>query len=328
MALPGIYNSILDAIGNTPLVRLNRIADPDGPQILIKIEFFNPGESMKDRIALSMIEDAERRGELKPGGTVVEASSGNTAAGIAIVAAAKGYKATLVVTDKQSKEKVDALKALGAEVIIAPSSAGPDSPENNINIAKKIAEEAEGAYFTDQNFNQKNPEAHYRTTGPEIYEQCKGKISAFVMGMGTCGTISGIGKYLKEKDPGIKVIGVDPVGSILKQYFETGEIGESRPYIMDGVGDDIVPGTLHKEYIDQIVSISDKEAFFTARRLAKMEGILCGGSTGANVAVALEHAKTLTKDDIIVTIAADSGLKYLSAVYSDDWMIEKGFPAQ
>ncbi len=325
MALPGICDSILDAIGKTPVVRLRKLADPEGPQILIKIEFFNPGESMKDRIALSMIEDAEKRGELKPGGTIVEASSGNTAAGLAMVAAAKGYKAILVVTDKQSQEKINALKAFGSEVIVAPSSAGPDSPENNINTAKRIARETGGAYFTNQNYNQKNPEAHYRTTGPELYEQLNGKISAFVMGMGTCGTISGIGRYLKEKDQGLKVVGVDPVGSILKNYFDTGEIGEFKPYLMDGVGDDVIPETFHKEYVDKIVSITDKEAFFTARKLAKIEGILCGGSTGANIAAALDLAKSMSKDDVIVTIAADSGLKYMSLFHSDDWMIKNGF---
>ncbi|MFC1565068.1 PLP-dependent cysteine synthase family protein [candidate division KSB1 bacterium] len=325
MSLPKIHKSILDAIGNTPLVRLNKMADPEGPQILMKIEFFNPGESMKDRIALSMIEDAENRGLLQPGGTVVEASSGNTAAGMAMVAAVKGYKAIMVVTDKQSEEKINALKAFGAEVIVAPSSAAPDSPDYNFNIAGRIAGEIKGAFFTGQLTNQKNPEAHYRTTGPEIWEQCEGKIDIFIMGMGTCGTISGTGRYLKEKNPDIRIVGIDPEGSILKHYFETGEIGEYKPYLVEGVGDDTVPETFHKEYIDEVISISDKEAFLTARKLARTEGILCGGSTGSNVAAALKYAENLSKDKVIVTVAADSGLKYLSALHSDEWMMEKGF---
>ena len=321
----GYYNNILETVGNTPLIRLNRVARGIKPLLLAKMEYFNPGGSVKDRIAISMIEEAEKDGRLKPGGTIVESTSGNTGAGLALVAALKGYKAIFTMPDKMSTEKVRNLRAFGAEVIITPTAVPPDSPESYYSVAKKIVEETPNAILANQYFNPVNPESHYKTTGPEIWEQTGGKIDYFVAGMGTGGTISGVGKYLKEKNPKVKIIGVDPVGSILKEYFHTKKMIEAKPYKVEGVGEDIIPGTTHFEFIDEVITVSDKESFNMARRLAREEGLFVGGSSGMAAFGALKAAKEIEKDKMMVVLLPDSGVKYLTTFYSDDWMRENRF---
>jgi cystathionine beta-synthase len=292
---------------------------------LAKVEFFNPGGSVKDRIALTIIEAAEKNGSLKPGGTIVESTSGNTGAGLALVAALKGYKAIFTMPDKMSSEKVRALKAYGADVIITPTAVPADSPESYYSVAKKIVEETPNAILANQYFNPLNPESHYKTTGPEIWEQTSGKVDFFVAGLGTGGTISGVGKYLKEQNPEVKVIGIDPIGSILKEYFHSKKMTEAKPYKVEGVGEDIIPGTTHFEYIDEIIKVSDKDSFNMARRLAREEALFCGGSCGMAVFGALKFAQSLPSDKLVVVILPDSGAKYLSTFYSDDWMRENRF---
>lgn len=314
------FNSILEAIGNTPLIKLNNIAKNLKPQIFAKLESRNPGGSVKDRIGFAMIEEAEKSGKLKPGGTVVEATSGNTGIGLALTAAVKGYKSIFVVTDKVSNEKINYLKALGSEVIVVSNSEPHYSPNFYVTVAKRIAEENENTLFMYQYSNPANPAMHYKTTGPEIWKQTEGKITHFVAGMGTGGTISGTGKYLKEKNPSIKIIGSDPLGSILKAYKETGKITEGVPYLVEGIGQDCIPENVHFKYIDKIIPVSDIDSFEYARQLTLQEGIFCGGSTGTNLYAALEIAKDLTEDDIIVFVVADTGERYLSKVYNDNWL--------
>jgi len=318
-------NNILETIGNTPLIRLNRVTRDIKAAVLAKVEYFNPGGSVKDRIALPMIEDAEKKGRLKPGGTIVEATSGNTGAGLALIAAIKGYKAIFTMPDKMSMEKVRHLKALGADVIVTPTSVPPESPESYYSVAQKLVDETPNSILANQYFNPLNPEAHYRTTGPELWRQTEGKIDYFVAGMGTGGTISGVGKYLKEKNPGIRIVGADPVGSILKDYFYTEKKIEARPYKVEGVGEDIVPGTLDFTYVDDVIPVTDKESFNAARRIAREEGIFVGGSCGMAAHAALETARNLPEDKMVVVLFPDSGYKYLSTFYSDDWMGENRF---
>jgi cystathionine beta-synthase len=318
----GVLNNILETVGDTPLIRLNRVTEGIDATVLAKVEFFNPGGSVKDRIAVEIVEAAEREGRLKPGGTIVEATSGNTGAGLALVAALKGYKAIFTMPDKISIEKVRNLKALGADVIVTPTAVPPDSPESYYSVARKIVAETPNSILADQYFNPLNPEAHYRSTGPEIWEQTGGRIDCFVAGLGTGGTISGVGKFLKEKNPEIRVIGADPVGSILKQYFYRKEMTEAKPYKVEGVGEDIIPGTLLLEYIDEIIEATDKESFNMARRIAREEGIFIGGSCGLAAHVALRVARELPADKVVVVLFPDSGGKYLSTFYSDDWMQE------
>ncbi|UCH64468.1 MAG: pyridoxal-phosphate dependent enzyme [Ignavibacterium sp.] len=313
-------NNIIDQIGNTPLIRLNRINKGLKPQIFAKLESSNPGGSVKDRIGNAMIEEAEKSGELKKGGTIIEATSGNTGIGLAIAAAVKGYKSVFVVTDKVSDEKINYLRAFGGEVIIVSNAVEPDSPEYYVNVAKRIHEETTNSFFPYQYSNPANPEIHYRTTGPEIWRQTDGKITHFVSSIGTGGTISGTGRYLKEKNPNIKVIGADPLGSIFKHYKETGEIIKGTPYLVEGIGQDCLPENVHFQYIDKIVNISDRESFAAARRLTKEEGIFCGGSTGTIVHVALEISKDLTKDDVVVFIVCDIGERYLSKAHNIEWL--------
>ena len=320
-----IMNSILDTLGNTPLVRLNQVTKDCTATVLAKVEYFNPGGSVKDRIAFAIVESAEREGQLKPGGTIVESTSGNTGAGLALVAALKGYKAIFTMPDKMSAEKVRLLKAYGADVIVTPTAVPPESPESYYEVAKKIVRETPNAILANQYFNPVNPEAHYRTTGPEIWDQTGGQVDYFVASVGTGGTISGTGKYLKEKNPEIKVIGADPVGSIIKEYFESQKIGVARPYKVEGIGEDIIPGTLHFEYIDEIYQITDKESFNTARRISREEGIFVGGSSGTAACAALKLARTLTEDKVIIVIFPDTGERYLSRFYSDEWMQENRF---
>lgn len=315
--------NILGLIGNTPLVKLNRLARNVKAQIYAKMENLNPGFSVKDRIGVAMIEAAERDGSLKPGGTVIEATSGNTGIGLAIAAAVKGYKCIFVMTDKASVEKSRYLKALGADVVITPVSAKPGTPDHYVSTAQRIASETPNSFYPDQYSNPANPEAHYRTTGPELWRQTEGKITHFVAGLGTGGTISGTGRYLKEKNPSIKIIGADPYGSIFKTYKETGKIVEATPYLVEGIGQEIVPPNVHIKYVDEVINVTDRESFDMSRMLGRMEGIFCGGSTGTNLAAALRVATNLDENAIVVFIVCDTGEHYLTKHHSDEWLKEK-----
>lgn len=313
-------NNILETIGNTPLIKLNRITKGLKPQIFAKLESSNPGGSVKDRIGLSMIEAAEKNGELKAGGIIIEATSGNTGIGLALTAAVKGYKTIFVVTDKVSSEKINYLKAFGGEVIVVSNAVEPDSPEYYVNVAKRIHKETPNSIFAYQYSNPENPEIHYRTTGPEIWKQTDGKITYLISSIGTGGTISGTGRFLKEKNPDIKIIGADPLGSIFRMYKETGEIIKGTPYLVEGIGQDCLPENVHFQYIDKIINISDKDSFAAARRLTKEEGIFCGGSTGTILHVTLEIAKDLSEDDVVVFFVCDTGERYLSKVHNVEWL--------
>jgi cystathionine beta-synthase len=318
-------NNILEAIGRTPLVRLNRIAQGLRPQIYGKADYINPGGSVKDRIGVTMIDDAEKRGLLKPGGTIIEGTSGNTGMGLALVAAVRGYKMVFTITDKQSKEKVDLLKALGAEVIVCPTAVEPDDPRSYYSVAKKLAREIPNSFYPNQYDNPMNPEAHYKTTGPEIWEDSEGKITHFVCGMGTGGTISGVGKYLKEKNPAIKIIGVDPEGSLYYDFHKTGQVSRARTYVVEGIGEDFFPTTMDLKILDDVLQVNDEECFVVARRLVKQEGLFTGGSGGGCISAALKVAKSLTEKDFVVAFLPDTGMRYLSKVYNDEWMRERGY---
>jgi cystathionine beta-synthase len=319
------YNNILGLIGNTPLVKLNKITEGIKATVLAKIEYSNPGGSVKDRVGLAMIEDAEKKGILKPGSTIVEATSGNTGIGLALAGRVKGYNVILVMTDKIGSEKRNYLKALGAEVVIVPKEALPDSPDYYRNKAKHLAETIPNAVNLNQYANNSNPDAHYRTTGPEIWNDTEGKITHFVCGVGTAGTITGVSKYLKEKKPCIKVIGVDPAGSNFKRYKDTGTIGETTMHQIEGLGTDIIPPITDFSYVDEIVSVSDKDSIDMCRRLAKEEGIFCGSSSGTACYAAVELAKSLGENDIVVFIVCDTGERYLSKYHNDEWLKEHNF---
>jgi cystathionine beta-synthase len=318
-------NSILETIGRTPLVKLNRLTKGLEATVLVKLEFMNPGGSSKDRIALSMVAKAEASGDLKEGSSLVESTSGNTGFGLAMVAAVKGYHTIFAIPDKMSPEKIDALRAFGAEVIVTPTKVEPDDPRSYYSVAKRVAKEREGAIYLDQLNNPANPEAHYRTTGPEIWEQTEGRVTHVVAGAGTGGTISGIGRYLKEVKPGVKIVAADPFGSVYHDYFKYGKMSEAHGYLVEGIGEDIVCDNVQFQYIDDIIQFDDRQAFATARRLAREEGIFAGGSSGAAVHVALEVAKDAGPEDVIVAILPDSGSKYLSKLYNDKWMKDQGF---
>jgi len=313
-------NNIIDLIGNTPLIKLNKINKGLKPQIFAKLESHNPGGSVKDRIGIAMLEAAEKAGKISPGGTVVEATSGNTGIGLALACAVKGYKSIFVVTDKVSSEKINYLKALGGEVIVVSNAVEPDNPEYYVNVAKRISQETSNSFFPYQYSNPANPEIHYQTTGLEIWRDTEGKITHFVSSIGTGGTISGAGRYLKEKNPNIQIIGADPLGSIFKTYKETGKIIKGTPYLVEGIGQDCLPENVHFQYIDKIYNISDRESFAAARRLTKEEGIFCGGSTGTIVHVALEISKELSEKDIVVFIVCDTGERYLSKAHNIEWL--------
>src|SRR5436853_3315379 len=317
------YDNVLGLIGHTPLVKLNRLNKGLKPLVLAKMENLNPGFSVKDRIGISMIEAAEREGKIKPGGTIVEAPSGNTGIGLALAASVKGYKCSFVMTDKASVGKSRSLKALGADVVSTPGPAKPGTPDHYVSTARRIAAETSNSFYPDQYSHPANPEAHYRTTGPELWEQTEGKITHFVSGIGTGGTISGTGRFLKEKNPNIKVIGADPFGSIYKTYKETGKIPETTPYLVEGIGQEVLPVNAHMQYVDEVMNISDRESFDTARQLGRTEGIFCGGSTGTNCAAALRVARDLNEDSVVVFIVCDTGEHYLSKFHSDEWMKEK-----
>ncbi|HSL69966.1 MAG TPA: cystathionine beta-synthase [Longimicrobiales bacterium] len=317
------YESVLDTIGWTPMIRLGRVLDGARTPVYAKVEFFNPGGSVKDRIGLAMIEDAERSGRLKRGGTIVEGTSGNTGVGLAIAAAIKGYRCIFTMPDKMSQEKVRLLKAFGAEVVVTPTAVPPDHPDNYVQTAKRIVEETPGAILADQFFNPVNPDVHYRTTGPEIWEQTDGRVTHLVAAAGTGGTISGAGKFLKEKNPALRVIAGDPVGSIFAHYHRTGVKGESAPYKVEGIGNDKLPSTLWFDVIDEMHPVSDREAFHMARRLTRQEGLFVGGSSGLIVSVAARLAHELDDENaLIVCVLPDTGERYLSKVYNDEWLRE------
>lgn len=324
---PNVFPNILGTIGQTPLIELTRVAKGIRAKVFAKAELFNPGGSVKDRIGVAMIEDAERRGLLKPGGTIVEATSGNTGVGLAIAAAVKGYKIVFTIPDKMSQEKIDLMKAFGARVIVCPTAVPPNHPESYYSVAKRLAQENPNTFLADQYNNPQNPEVHYCTTGPEIWDQTNGEVDYFVAGMGTGGTISGVGRFLKERKPGVKIIGVDPIGSILKEYFDTGVYmpEKAHTYKVEGIGEDIIPKALHWQFIDEIIKVGDKDAFLMARQLAREEGILCGGSAGAALYAALKVAKELDDSKLVVVLLPDTGERYLSKLYSDEWMRENQF---
>ncbi|MHB1005988.1 MAG: cystathionine beta-synthase [Chloroflexota bacterium] len=314
-------SSVLETIGRTPLVRLARVVDDVKPLVLAKVEFFNPGGSVKDRVGLVMVEAAEREGLLHPGSTIVEATAGNTGVGLALAAAVKGYRCIFVMPDKMSDDKVNLLRAYGAEVVITPTNVPPDSPESYNGVADRLAREIPNAFRPNQFANQNNPRAHYETTGPEIWEDTEGKVDVLVAGMGTGGTISGTGRYLKERKPGVVVVGADPEGSILS--------GDSpRSYKVEGIGEDFIPATFDRQVVDDFVRVSDAESFLTARRLAREEGLLVGGSAGTAVAAALKYAQRLDASKVVVVILPDTGRNYLSKLYSDRWMEANGYPLE
>jgi len=313
-------DSILDLVGHTPMVRLQKVARGVKPVILAKLEQLNPGGSVKDRIALTMIEDAERSGLLRPGGTIIEPTSGNTGHGLAMVAAIKGYNMVFVMPDKMSAEKISLLRAYGADVVVCPTNVERESPQSYYSVAERLSHEIPGAFQPNQYFNQRNPEAHYRTTGPEVWEQTQGRVDVFVSGMGTGGTISGVARYLKEKKPSVQIVGADPEGSIYS--------GSVRPYKVEGVGEDFMPGTMDIKLVDQVVQVTDKQSFVAARRLAREEGILVGGSSGMALHAALVVARDRGPDDVIVVLFPDTGRNYLSKFFNDEWMRQNGFLAR
>ncbi len=323
-----VFNNILETIGNTPLVRINKIGkDKIKATLLAKIEYFNPGNSIKDRIGYQMVIDAEAQGLLKPGGTIIECTSGNTGMGLALAACVKGYKAIFTTTDKQSKEKIDVLRAMGAEVIVCPTNVSHDDPRSYHSVAHKLSEEVPNSYWVNQYENLSNRKAHYLTTGPEIFEQTDGKITHFISTIGTGGTMTGTSMYLKEKNPAIQTLAVDALGSILKKYKETGEkdMKEAYPYLIEGIGQDLIPGNFDFSVIDYVDQVSDKDAANMCRRLAEEEGIFTGYSGGAVMQGVLQMADRFQEGDVVVIIFHDHGSRYVGKVYNDDWMRERGF---
>ena len=322
------YNSIIETIGNTPLVKLNRVCKGIKGTILAKVEYFNPGNSVKDRIALKMIEDAEKAGTLKPGGTIIEGTSGNTGMGLALAAIAKGYKCIFTMADKQSKEKMDILRAVGAEVLVCPTNVSPEDPRSYYSVAKRLNKEIANSIYPNQYDNLSNRQAHYESTGPEIWEQTAGKITHYVATVGTGGTMCGTAKYLKEQNADIKTVGIDTYGSVFKKYKETGVFDENEiyPYLTEGFGEDILPENVDFDLIDLFIKVTDKDAAIMARRLAREEGLFVGWSCGSAVYGALEYARQhLKEDDVMVVILPDHGTRYLGKIYNDAWMKDRGF---
>lgn len=321
------YNNIVETIGNTPLVKLNKLTKDIPGLFLAKVEYFNPGNSVKDRIGIKMIEDAEKDGRLKPGGTIIECTSGNTGMGLALASVVRGYKCIFTTTDKQSKQKLDILRALGAEVIVCPTNVEPDDPRSYYSVAKRLAKEIPNSIHMNQYDNLSNRAAHYETTGPEIWEQTEGKITHYVTTIGTGGTVMGVAMYLKEKNPGIKVYGIDVYGSLLKKFHDTGELDEKEvyPYVTEGIGEDFVPANYDMRYIDHIEQVTDKDGALMARRLAREEGIFCGYSAGTVMQGLLQLKDKFDKDSVVVVILHDHGSRYVAKIYNDEWMRERGF---
>src|SRR5690606_4157687 len=319
--------NILETIGNTPLVQINHITKELPCQVLAKVEYFNPGHSCKDRMALKMVEDAEKDGRLQPGGTIIEGTSGNTGMGLALAAVVKGYKLVCVITDKQSKEKMDILRAVGAEVVVCPTDVEPDDPRSYYSVSKRLAEETPNSWYVNQYDNPSNALANYEQTGPEIWEQTDGQVTHFIVGVGTGGTISGVGKYLKEQNPNVKVWGVDTYGSVFKKYHETGEFDDNEvySYVTEGIGEDILPKNVDFSVIDYFTKVTDKDAAVYARRLALEEGIFVGMSSGSAIKGLLQMKDELKPEDVVVVLFHDSGSRYVGKIFNDDWMREKGY---
>jgi len=321
-----VFDDVTRAIGHTPLVRLNHIGKETGATIYAKLEYVNPGHSVKDRIAVQMVDDAEREGRLKPGGTIIECTSGNTGMGLAMVGAARGYRMIFVMPDKVSGEKIKALRAFGAKVVTTPTAVSPEDPRSYYSVAKRIAQQTPDCFFANQYHNQSNPEAHYRTTGPEIWEQTKGEVDAVVVATGTGGTLSGTARYIRQRKPSVKFVLIDPIGSILYDYFKTKKIKSTfKTYKVEGFGEDFLPTTLEFSFVDECYQVSDKECFLTARELTRKEGLFSGGSAGGAVCGAVKFAKEYPQCRTIVVILPDSGSRYLSKVYDDDWLRENSF---
>lgn len=324
-----VHENVLSCVGNTPLVRLNSVTAGLKATLYAKVEFVNPGASVKDRIAMKIIEDAERDGQLKPGGTIVEATSGNTGAGLAMAAAIKGYKCIFILPDKQSEEKRAALRAYGAKVVVTPTDVEPEDPRSYYSVSRRIADETPGAFYANQYHNPSNPQAHYESTGPELWDQLDGTLDVLIGGLGTGGTISGTGKYLKEQRDDVQIVGVDPVGSLYYDYFKTGQMTEAFSYVLEGIGEDFLPSTMNFEFVDDVVRVNDKECFQMTRRLAREEGLFVGGSCGAAVAGAIKYLRRHDREGLTaVVILPDSGSRYMSKIYNDKWMEENGFMEQ
>jgi len=321
-----VYDSVLDCVGNTPLIRLNGVTRGLKATVYAKVEFFNPGGSVKDRIAMKIIDAAEKSGALKPGGTIVEGTSGNTGAGLAMVAALRGYKAIFVLPDKQSEEKRAALRAWGARVVVTPTNVDPEDPRSYYKTAERLVRETPNAFYANQYHNPVNPVAHYESTGPELWNQLDGKIDVFACGIGTGGTITGTGKYLKEQKSDVAIVGIDPVGSLYYDYFHTGQLTQPHTYIVEGIGEDFLPSTMDFQFVDDVVRVNDKECFQMTRRLVNEEGLFCGVSSGAAVAGTLKYLRRHDREGLVaVVLIPDSGIKYMSKVYDDNWMRENGF---
>ena len=323
--MPGAVPSIIETIGHTPIVRLNAVAADVESEIYVKVEYMNPAGSMKDRVGFNIIRDAEERGMLGPGGTIIEATSGNTGAGLAMVAATRGYKCIFVMPDKMSQEKVSALRAYGAKVVICPTAVEPSDPRSYYSVARRLVEETPGAFYANQYHNPANPEAHFVSTAPEIWAQTEGQFDAFVAGMGTGGTLSGCGRYFKERNPDIQIVGVDPVGSLYYEYVKTGRMTKAFSYYVEGIGEDFLPSTMNLDMLDDVVQVDDRECFVMTRELVRREGIFCGGSCGAAVMGALKYARGLSEPKRILVLLPDNAQKYLSKIFNDDWMRSNGF---
>jgi cystathionine beta-synthase len=324
--MKGALPNILEAVGHTPIVRLNNVTRHlKQSEIYVKCEYLNPGGSMKDRVAINIVTDAERRGLLRPGGTIIEATSGNTGMGLAMVAAVRGYQCIFVMPDKMSQEKIASLRAFGAKVVICPTAVEPEDPRSYYSVSRRLVEETPGAFYSNQYHNPANPEAHYVSTAPEIWEQTGGEFDVFAAGMGTGGTISGCARYFKERKPGLKILGVDPIGSLYYEYVKTGRLTKPFSYYVEGIGEDFLPSTMNLKALDEIVRVDDKECFLMTRRLAREEGLFVGGSCGAAVAGAIKYAEMSGKSEKILILLPDGASKYLSKIFNDEWMKQNGF---
>lgn len=321
-----VYDNITQTVGNTPIVKLHKLSSAFKANVYVKVEYMNPGASVKDRIALQILNDAEASGELKPGGTIIEATSGNTGAGLAMAAAVRGYQCICVLPDKQSEEKRNVLRGYGARVVVTPTNVEADDPRSYYKVAARLVEETENSFYANQYHNPSNPKTHYLSTGPEMWEQLDGKIDVFVAGLGTGGTITGVGKYFKEQNSDVQIVGVDPVGSLYYDFFKTGKLTEAFTYVLEGIGEDFMPSTIDFDYIDDVVRVNDAECFTMTRRLAREEGIFAGGSCGAAIAGALRYLEKHDREGLnVLILLPDSGSRYLSKIYNDQWMSDNGY---